>query len=128
MPDKQAGNLTATGFMVQRTPCVERVMDLKLSVATSLSEGRQQSNADIEKILELLFSSFPERRRNLRSSRRDVERHDLLCYPTNGHRPVHKHRQRGGCGMASAVAKRVSVWVGSLVATLPAVLADLSAV
>ena len=71
------------------------------------------------------FWSFLERRRNRRPSRRCAWRNGSHGYPTNMRKPVYQRGPRGS-KMSSAEARRMSASVGSLVATLPAVLADLS--
>ena len=100
MPDKQAANLIATGSMVQRTAYVERVMDQ--SCPCQLVDGQIMAQRGCLKN----FSTFLERRKNRRSSRRGAWQNDSHCYPTNVPRLVCQrgsgvsecHRQkREGC-------------------------------
>ena len=119
MPDKRSANLIATGSMVQRTSYLERVMDPKLSLAAC---KKAYGNAlwMLEKLLDLPGAA---------------EESSFLAdgCPTNvltlqPHQQAQANLSTGvrGFGLSSAKARRVSASVGSLVATVPEVLADLS--
>ena len=55
MPDKQSGNLIATGSMVQRTACIERVMDPELSLP-ACQKADNSAMWKLEKLLNLRFN------------------------------------------------------------------------
>ena len=120
MPDKQAANLIATGSMVvQQTAYIERMMGPTLS----LPACRRANNGAMWMLENLL--EFPG----------TVEESSFFeegCMAERLTLPPHQRAQAGlstgagRFGMSSAEAKRMSVSVESLVATLPVVLADLS--
>ena len=55
MPDKQSANLIATGSMVQRTACIERVMDPELSLP-ACQKADNSAMWKLEKLLNLRFN------------------------------------------------------------------------
>ena len=127
MPDKQAANLIATGSMVQRTYNVERVMDPKLS----LPACRRANNGVmwmLENLLELPARKLP--RASWNGGGIVVLRGGCLAKRLTllAHQPVQASLSTGagGVGMSSVEARRMPASVGSLVAALPAVLADSS--
>ena len=119
MPDKQAANLIATGSMVQRTAYVERVIDPKLSLPAC-------RRADYGAMWVL------ENRPKLAETAEESSFFGEGCMAEGLTLLPHQRAQAslstgaGGVGMSSAEARRMSASVESLVATLPAVLADLS--
>ena len=121
MPDKQAGNLIATGSMVQRTAYIKRVMDPELSLPACL---KVDGNAMwmLEKWIDLPGTA------------EETSFFENGC-PTNQLvlQPYQQAQARlttgaGGFGLASVEARRTTASIGSLVATVPEVLADLSGV
>ena len=119
MPDKQSVNLIATGSMVQRTSYLERVMEPDLSLAACQKEDGNALGM-LEKLLDVPGAA---------------EESSFFAdgCPTNMP-TLQPHQQAqaslstgaGGFGLSSAEARRMSASVGSLVATIPEVLADLS--
>ena len=119
MPEKQATNLIATGSMVQRTAYVERVIDPRLSLPVC----RRADNVAMWMLENLLKLPGTAEESSFFEEGCTVEGFKLLP-----HQRVQASlsTQAGRFGMSSAEARRMSTSVGSLVATLPAVLADLS--
>ena len=119
MPEKPAANLIATGSMVQRTAYVERVMDPKLSLPAC---RRADSGAMwmLENPLELPGTAEESSFFKVGCM---AERLTLVPHPRA---QASLSTGAGGFGMSPADAKMMSASVGSLVATLPAVMADLS--
>ena len=127
MPDKQPAYLIATGFMIQRTSYLECVMDPELSLAAC---KKADGNAlwTLEKLLDLAGAAE-------KSSFFADEKSSFFAdgCPTNM-LTLQPHQQAqaslstgaGGFGLSSAEARRMSASVGSSVATVPEVLADLS--
>ena len=119
MPDKQSANLIVTGSMVQRTSHLERVMDLELSLAAS-----QKANGNALWILEKQLG-LPEAVEES-SFFADGCRTKMLTLQPYQQAQASLSTGAGGFGLSSAEARRMSASVGSLVATVPEVLASLS--
>ena len=119
MPDKQSANLIATSSMVQRTSYIERVMDPELSLP-----ARQRADTSamwmLERLLELPGtadeSSFFED--GCPANRKTLQPHQKAQASLS--------TRAGGFGLSSAESRRMSASIGSLVVTVPEVLADLS--
>ena len=119
MPDKQSTNLIATGSMVQRTFYLERVMDPEQSLA---AYQKADGNAlwMLEKLLDLPGAAEES------SLFADGCPTNMLTLQPCQQAQASLSTVAGGFGLSSAEARRMSACVGSLVATVPEVLADLS--
>ena len=119
MPDKQSANLIATGSMVQRTSYLERVMEPELSLAAC---PKADGNAlwMLEKLLDLPGAAEES------SFFADGGPTNMLTLQPHQQAQASLSTGAGGFGLSSAKARRMSASVGSLVATLPEVLAGLS--
>ena len=119
MSDKQSANLIATGSMVQRTSYRERVMDPELSLAAC---KKADGNAlwMLEKLLDLPGAAEES------SFFADGCPTYILTLQPHQQAQASLSTGVGGFGLSSAEARRMSASVGSLVATVPEVLADLS--
>ena len=119
MPDKQSANLIATGSMVQRTAYIERVMDPEFSLPTC-----QKADKSAMWILENML--------DLPGTAEESSFFEGGCPTSQLTLLPHQQAQSslstgaGGFGLSSAEARRMSASVGSMVATVPEVLADLS--
>ena len=118
MPDKQSANLIATGSMVQRTPYLARVMDPELSLAAC---KKADSNAlwMLEKLLDLPGAAEES------SFFADGCPTNMLTLQPHQQAQASLYTGAGGFGLSSAEAQRMPASVGSLVATVPEVLANL---
>ncbi|CAN0328772.1 unnamed protein product, partial [Scytosiphon promiscuus] len=101
MPDKQSANLIATSSMVQRTSYIERVMDPELSLP-ACQRADTSAMWMLERLLEIPGTA---------------DESSAQASLSTG---------AGGFGLSSAESRRMSASIGSLVATVPEVLADLS--
>ena len=119
MPDKQSANLIDTGSMVRRTSYLERVMDPELSLAAC---KKADGNAlwMLEKLLDLPGGAEES------SFFADGCPTNVLNLQLHQQAQASLSTGAGGFGWSSAEARRMSASVGSLVATVPEVLADLS--
>lgn len=121
MPDKQSANLIATGSMVQRTAYIERGVDPKMS-QSACQRADNGALWMLENLLELPGtaeeSTFFE----------EGCPADRLTMLPHQRAQARLSTGAGGFGLSSAEARRMSASVGSLVATLPAVLADLTGI
>ena len=119
MPDKQSANLIATGSMVQRISNLERVMEPELSLAAC---KKADGNAlwILEKFLDLPGAAEES------SFLADGCPTDMLTLQPHQQAQASLSTGAGGFGLSSAEARRMAASVGSLVATVPEVLADLS--
>ena len=119
MLDKTSTNPIATGSLVQRTANIEGVMDPELSLTAC-----QRATGNVvwtpEKLLDLPGaaeeSSFLE----------DVRPTIQLTLQPYQHAQASLFAGVGGVGLSSAEARRMSMSVGSLVATVSEALADMS--
>ena len=119
MPDKQSANLIATGNMVQRTSYLERVMDPELSLDTC---QKVDGNAlwMLEKLLDLPGAAEES------SFFADGRSANMLILQPHQQEQASLSTETGGFGLSLAEARRMSASLGSLVAAVPEVLADLS--
>ena len=119
MPDKHSANLIATGAMVTRTPYLERVMDPELTLAAC---KKADGNAlwMLEKWLDLPGAAEES------SFFADECPTKMLTLQPHQQAQASLSTRAGGFGLSSAEVRRLSASVGSLVATVPEVLADLS--
>ena len=121
MPDKQSTNLVATGSMVQRTAYIERVMDPELSLPVC-KKAYNSAVWMLEKLLDLSGtaeeSPFFE----------DGCPTSQLMFLPHQRAQVTLSTGAGGFGLSSAEARRMLAPIGSMVATVPEVLADLSGI
>ena len=119
MLDKTSTNPIATGSLVQRTANTEGVMDPELSL-TACQKATGNVVWTPEKLLDLPGaaeeSSFLE----------DVRPTIQLTLQPYQHAQASLFAGVGGVGLSSAEARRMSMSVGSLVATVSEVLADMS--
>ena len=119
MPDKQSANLIATSSMVQRTSYIERVMDPELSLP-ACQRADTSAMWMLERLLELPgtadeSSVFED---GCPAKRLTLQPHQISqAILSTG---------TGGFGLSSPESRRMSASIGSLVATVPEVLADLS--
>ena len=119
MPDKQSANLIAIGSMVQRTSYLERVMDPKLSLAAC-----KKADGNVLWMLEKLLDLPGAAEESLFFA--DGCPTNMLTLQPHQQAQASLSTGAGGFRLSSAEARRMSAPVGSLVATLPEVLADLS--
>ena len=119
MPDKQSTSLIATGSMVQRTSYLERVMDPELSLA-ACQETDGNALWMLEKLLDLPGAAEES------PFFADGCPTNMLTLQPYQQAQASLSTVAGGYGLSSAEALRMSASVGSLVATVPEVLADLS--
>ena len=119
MPNKQSANLIAPSSMVQRTSYRVSVMDPKLSLAAC---QKADGNAFWmpEKLLDLPGAAEES------SFFADGCPTNMLTLKPYQQAQASLSKGAGGFGLSSAEARRMSASVGSLVATVPEVLADLS--
>ena len=119
MPDKQSTNLIATGPMVQRTSCIERVIDPGLSLPAC-----QKADNSAMWMLENLLA-LPSTAEESSFFEGGCPTSQLTFLP---HQQAQSSLSTGaeGFGLSSAEARRMSASVGSMVAMVPEVLADLS--
>ena len=119
MPDKQPANVIATGSMVQRTSYLERVMGPELSLAAC-------KNADGNTLWMLEKSLDLPRAAEESSFFADGCPANMFTLQPHQQAQASLSTGAGGFGLSSAEAQRMSASVGSLVATVPEVLGDLS--
>ena len=119
MPDKQSANLIVTSPMVHRTSYIERVMDPELSLP-ACQRADTSAMWMLERLLELPgtadeSSVFED---GCPAKRLTLQPHQISqAILSTG---------TGGFGLSSPESRRMSASIGSLVATVPEVLADLS--
>ena len=119
MPDEQSVNLIATGSVVQRTSYLERVMDPELSLAAcKIADGNTWWM--METLLN--FSGAAEEP----SFFADGCPTNMLTLQPCQQAQASLSTGAGGFGLSPAKARRMSPSVGSLVAAVPEMLADLS--
>ena len=119
MPDKQSANLIATGSMFQRTSYLEGVMDPELSLA-ACKKADGKALWMMEKLLDLPGAAEES------SFFADGCPTKMLTLQPHQQAQASLSTGAGGFGLSSAEARRMSASGGSLVATVPEVLADLS--
>ena len=119
MPDKQSANLIVTGSMVQRISYLERVMGPELSLA-ECKKADDSALWMLEKIFDLPGAAEES------SLFADGCPTNMLTLQPHQQAQASLSTGAGGFGLSSAEARRISASVGSLVATVPEVLADLS--
>ena len=119
MADMQSANLIATDSMVQRTSYLERAIDPELSLATC-----QKADGNnlwmLEKLLDVPGAAQES------PFFADGCPTNMLTLQTHQQAQVSLSTGAGGLGLSSAEAQRMLASVGSLVAKVPRVLADLS--
>ena len=119
MPNKQSAKLVSTGSMVQRTSYFERVMDPELSLAAC-----QKADGDalwmLEKLLDLPGAAGES------SFFADGCPTNMLTLQPYQQAQASLSTGAGEFGLSSAEARRTSASVGSVVATVPEALVDLS--
>ena len=119
MPDKQSANLIATSSMVQRTSYIDRVMDSELSLP-ACQPVDTSAMWILERLLELPgiadeSSAFED---GCPANRLTLQPHQKAQASLS--------TRVGGFGLSSAESRIMSASIGSLVPTVPEVLADLS--
>ena len=119
MPDKRSANLIATGSMVQWTSYLERVMGPELSLA-ACKKADGKALWMLEKLLDLPGAAEES------SFFADGCPTNMLTLQRHQQAQASQSTGAGGFGLSSAEARRMSASVGSLAATVPEVLADLS--